>query len=314
MKLLLNLSVFIITITGFGQVAKENVSAVSSATLEELVTVLASDDLSGRNTGSPGIAEAATYIEKKFITMGVLPYFESYRDEFLAKGNDAFNVIGFIEGNDPELKNEIVILGAHYDHIGKGRTVNGDSIANGANDNAAGTSAVMAIAEYFSKTKSNKRSLMFALFSAEEMGLLGSKHLATRLKNEGLNLYTMLNFEMIGVPMKDKDYDMYLSGYELSNMGEKLNEYVGFKLIGLLPKAKEFSLFKRSDNYPFYKEFKLPCQTVSTFDFTNYEYYHHVDDEVEFMDFNHMAELVNKVIPAIEKMTSTTDKEIVMYE
>ena len=162
--------------------------------------------------------------------------------------------------------------------------------------------------------KSNKRSIMFALFSAEEMGLIGSRKLAENLKKKNLDLYAMLEFEMIGVPMKDKDYVAYLTGFELSNMGSKINEYSGETLVGLLPKAKEFQLFYRSDNYAFFKVFNKPSQTISTFDFTNYDYYHHVDDEADQMDYDFMASLINKLIPAVEKMSNTPTREITMNE
>src|SRR5690606_34604431 len=228
----------------------------------------------------------------------VKPYFETYRDNYDAKGLKAFNVIGFIEGSDPQLKKEVIILGAHYDHIGFGKAVENDSIANGANDDATGTAAVLEMARYFAGKKNNKRSIMFTLYSGEEMGLLGSKHLAEKLKTDNINVYTMINFEMIGVPMVDKEYEAYFTGYDLSNMAAKLNEYAGHNLLGLLPKAKEFQLFYRSDNYSFYKAFNKPCHAISTFDFTNFEYYHHVDDEADKMDYDFMASLVNKLLPA----------------
>ena len=288
---------------------------ITSAQVQEIVYYLTSDEIKGRETGSEGIDNTATYIENKFKAFGIKSYFKTYRDSFKVKNLDAFNVVGFIEGKDSILKKEVIILGAHYDHIGmRAKTVDNDSIANGANDNATGTSAVVAMANYFAVKKNNKRSIMLVLFSAEEMGLLSSKHLAKRLKAENINLYTMVNFEMIGVPMKDKDYEAYLTGYDLSNMAEKMNEYTNSNLLGLFPKAKEFNLFKRSDNLPFYKEFNLPCQTISTFDFTNYDYYHHVDDEAEKMDYEHMANLINKIIPAIETMSNTSTKEIKMNE
>ncbi len=287
---------------------------ITSTQLEEMVNYLASDELEGRKAGTDGIDKAASFIQKHFQSYGVKPYFETYRDSFKIKKIDAFNVIGFIEGNDPKLKNEVIILGAHYDHIGAAKKVGDDKIANGANDNAAGTSAVMAMANYFAVKKNNKRSIMFALFSAEEMGLLGSKHLAKKLKDQNLDLYTMINFEMIGVSMKDKNYEAYLTGYDLSNMAEKMNEYTNSNLLGLLPKAKEFNLFKRSDNHSFYKEFNLPSQTISTFDFTNYDYYHQVGDEAQKMDYKHMATLINKIILAIEIMSNTSTKEIKMNE
>lgn len=287
---------------------------ITSEELRETVSYLASDELQGRATGSVGIEKAAIYIENKLKSYHVKPYFETYRDNYKVKDKNAFNVVGFIEGNDPELKKEIIILGAHYDHIGFGKKVDNDSIANGANDDASGTAAVLAMAHYFSEKKNNKRSIMFTLYSGEEMGLLGSTHLATKLKEKGINLYTMINFEMIGVPMVDKDYDAYFTGIDLSNMAQKMNEYVGHNLLGLLPKAEEFQLFLRSDNYPFYNIFKKPCHAISTFDFTNFDYYHHVFDEADKMDYDFMASLVNKLIPAFEKMSNTATDEIKLNE
>jgi len=299
---------------------------ITSNEVKEIVSYLASDDLNGRETGSESIDKAATYIENEFKDLGVKPYFETYRDHFQFEGRKpkdsigvaptvkAFNVVGILEGSDAVLKDEIIILGAHYDHIGDAKTVDGDTIANGANDNAAGTSAVLALAKYFALKKSNKRSIMFALFSAEEKGLLGSKHLSSLLRERGnFNLYTMVNFEMIGVPMKNKDHMAYLTGYKLSNMAKKINSYTNSNLVGLLPKAFKFKLFKRSDNYPFHNAFGVACQTISTFDFENYDYYHHVDDEVGHMDFTFMASLINKIAPAIETMSNTPEKEIYMY-
>lgn len=146
------------------------------------------------------------------------------------------------------------------------------------------------------------------------MGLLGSKHLAGKLKEAGVNVYTMVNFEMIGVPMSDKDYDAYFTGFDLSNMAPKMNEYVGYNMLGLLPQAKEYQLFYRSDNYSFYQVYNKPCHAISTFDFTNFDYYHHVDDEADKMDYEFMASLVNKLIPAFETMSNTAESEIKMNE
>ncbi|WP_231928726.1 hypothetical protein [Formosa sp. Hel1_31_208] len=77
---------------------------------------------------------------------------------------------------------------------------------------------------------------------------------------------------------------------------------------------KKYNLFRQSDNYAFYKEFKLPCHTVSSCDLSNYDYYHHADDEIDKLDYEHMASLINAVIPAIETMSNTETKEIIMYE
>lgn len=287
---------------------------ITSLELEETVNFLASDNLIGRNTGTEGIEQAAIFIEKTFKSNNLKPYFETYRDSFIVGDKNAYNIVGLLEGHDASLKNEVIIIGAHYDHIGYGKVIENDSIANGANDNAAGTSAVLAISKYFSETKSNGRSLMFVLFSAEEMGLLGSKHLAGKLKTEEIDLYTMLNFEMIGVPFTDRDYVAFVTGYDLSNMADKINEYAGSNLVGLSEIAKQYQLFKASDNYPFYEAFKLPCQTIASCDLSNYNYYHHVGDEADQLDYTHMASLINNMIPVVEKMSLTPTKEIVLYE
>ena len=292
----------------------ESLNFVTPNELKESVSYLASDELKGRATGSKGIEKAAVYIENKLKSYNVPSYFETYRDNYKANGMDASNVVGFIEGNDPILKNEFIILGAHYDHIGIVKAVDGDSIANGANDDASGVAVVLAMARYFATKKNNKRSILLTLYSGEEMGLLGSKHLAERLKGQNINLYTMINFEMTGVPMVDKDYKAYFTGFDLSNMATKMNAYVGYNLLDELPKAKEFQLFYRSDNYPFYKVFNKPCHAISTFDFTNFDHYHGVGDEAQLMDYEFMADLVNKLIPAFETMSNTTTQEIKMNE
>ncbi|MDT0677158.1 M20/M25/M40 family metallo-hydrolase [Autumnicola musiva] len=287
---------------------------ISVSDIRESLEYLASDELRGRATGTEGIEKAATYIEEYFRENGVAPYFEDYRDDFEIQGKKAFNIVGLLEGNNAQLKDEFIIIGAHYDHIGIQEAVEGDSIANGANDNAAGTVAVMELAEELANIKDNDRSIIFALFSGEELGLTGSAHLAEVLKQENLDLYAVVNLEMIGVPMQDKEYMAYLTGYENSNFAEKFNEYAGEDVLGFLPQAQEYNLFKRSDNYPFFEQFGVPAQTISTFDFTNYEYYHHVEDEAGKMNFEHMTTLIEAIVPAISKMANTSEKEIKLNE
>lgn len=276
----------------------------------EIMGYLASDDLKGRDSGSEGIEMAARYIEDYFRTYKVAPYYPEYRDTLSNYRKTSFNVVGMVAGSDPKLKDEFIMIGAHYDHIGIIKIENGDAIANGANDNASGTTSVMELARYFGTNRTNKRSLIFALFSAEEKGLLGSKHMAKRMKADSLNLYTMLNFEMTGVPLRGKDYTVYITGFKKSNLAEVSNKYAQENLVGYLPTAREFNLFQRSDNYPFHKEFGIPSHTFCTFDFTNFAFYHRVGDENELMDFNHMATLVNKLIPVVEGIANANTQEV----
>ncbi|HDZ07180.1 hypothetical protein LCGC14_0165840 [marine sediment metagenome] len=283
----------------------------TSSDIEATMSFLTSDELQGRDTGSEGISKAAGFIQNVFEENNIVPYFTSYRDTLsnYSEGT-AYNIVGFLPGTDAELKNEIVIIGAHYDHIGIISGNDGDTIANGANDNASGTTTVLEFAKYFGELKSNKRSVIFALFSAEEKGLVGSKHLAEKLQNENIELYTMLNFEMVGVPMVDKDHSLYLTGYELSNLAEVTNRYANKNLVGFLPKAKELNLFRRSDNAPFHDAFNVPSQTYSSFDFTNFGEYHKVGDEASLMDYNYMATVVNDIIPVLTGIINSPIKEV----
>ncbi len=278
--------------------------------VEDIMNFLASDDLKGRDSGSEGIEMAAKYIENHFQTYGITPYYDSYRDTISNYKKTSYNIVGVVEGSDPELKKEYILIGAHYDHIGIIQIENGDAIANGANDNASGTTTVLEMARYFGTEKTNKRSLIFALFTAEEKGLLGSKHMAKNMKEEGLNLYTVLNFEMTGVPLIGKDYTVYITGYKKSNLAEVSNAYANENLVGFLPTAREYNLFQRSDNYPFHQEFGVPSHTFCTFDFTNFMFYHRVGDENELMNFNHMASLVNKLIPVVEGVSNAPTQEV----
>lgn len=293
-----------------GMSASSEKVTISKTSIQKSMEYLASDELEGRATGSQGIEKAAVYIEKFFKKNNIKPYFETYRDTFKLEEIIGYNVVGVVEGNDPKLKNEYIILGGHYDHIGFGKEVNGDKIANGANDDASGTIAAMEFAKYFAQTKTNKRSILVTLYAAEEMGLKGSAHLAKRLKEKGMNAYTMINFEMIGVPRASDVSMAYMSGYDRSNFAGTLNKYAGEEVVGFFPKAKEFNLFMRSDNYPFYNELKIPAHAISTFDFTNFEYYHHVDDEADKMDYEHMTSFMNKMIPALEGMMNAPTKEV----
>lgn len=290
---------------------------VKEEQVAKTLSFLTSDENLGRESGTKKMEQVASYLENIFRENNIPPYFKTYKDTLSNFNWPAYNIVGYLEGNDAKLKNEFVIIGAHYDHIGvlKGTNiVKGDSIANGANDNAAGSTAVSEVLKYFAKAKSNKRSVLFVFFSAEEKGLLGSKHLAAKLKQQNFNLYFMFNYEMIGVPMVNKDMLLYITGFGKSNMAQKMNEYAGEKLIGYIPAETRYGLFRASDNYPFYYEFNVPAQTVSTFDFENFQFYHQPDDEFDQMNISHISNVINKTIPVLEKMINAPEKEIKLNE
>ena len=288
--------------------AKSGRTFTDSLRMSGLVNYLASDLMKGREAGSPEIEMAANFIEKTLKQNRIKPFYPGFRDTLENTKKVAYNIVGIIPGVDPVLRDEYILIGAHYDHIGIVSRVNGDAIANGANDNASGTASVLELSRYFGRKKKNKRSLIIAFFSAEEQGLLGSRHLAQKLKEEGVNLYLMLNFEMTGVPMYQKDYLLYITGYARSNLAEEANILAGDNLIGYLPTEKEYNLFQRSDNYPFYSIYQIPSHTFCTFDFNNYSHYHKPSDEPDKLAYRHMAEVVNDIIPVIEGLVNTPDQ------
>ncbi|WKW46344.1 M28 family peptidase [Myroides sp. JBRI-B21084] len=284
---------------------------VSEANVASTLQYLASDELQGRDTGSKGIEKAANYLESILKKSNIKPFFTTYKDT-LSNYENAYNVVGFIEGTDSKLKNEFVVLGAHYDHIGiTANGFEGDYINNGANDNASGTTVLTEVAKYLGTLQNNKRSVLIVFFSAEEKGLHGSKHLAKKLKDKDVNIYSMLNFEMIGVPM-NYNFKLFLTGFEKSNMALKLNEYAGSNLIGMSKGAEKYNLFAASDNYPFYEEFKIPAHTLSAFDFSNFNYYHHPKDEFEVMDIKFMTTISQEMLPVVSKMINANTYEIKM--
>jgi hypothetical protein len=304
---------FLLVVGFYLQTFAQETETITKHELQAIVGFLASDELKGRKMSTDNERIAAQYITSRLVEANIPPFFETYLDSFNHKGKTGVNVVGLIKGHDPVLKNEYVLLGAHYDHIGIEKNTQKDAINNGANDNASGTASVLAIAKQLAR-QHHKRSVIIALFSGEESGLLGSKSLANKLKLQGIDLYLMLNFEMIGVPFTDRDYDVFVTGYDLSNLAPSLNTYTSSTMVGQSELSRRYDLFKRSDNFAFYKQFKAPSHTISSSDLSNYDYYHHVGDETFRIDFDFMTKTLNKLIPGIETICNTKTKTIKMYE
>ena len=184
--------------------------AITAKDLRLRMNILASDSLAGRRTGELGCEMAARYIASEFKRIGLIPldsaksYFQNYEfsertfDSTKKEKTNGANVIGYIRGNDKKLKDEVVIIGAHYDHLGMGGRNALDTVKAihyGADDNASGTVGLLELAEYYAKhKKSLKRSLIFIAFSGEEEGLFGSIHYAKNSllpirKNSGNDQY-----------------------------------------------------------------------------------------------------------------------------
>lgn len=260
-------------------------------TTSEIVRVLSSDSLEGRRPGTPGFEKAAKYVEGYLSMLEIKPFFNgSYHDSLLVSAKPSFNIVGVIESK--RHSDDYILLGAHLDHLGMRGSLP-DSIFNGANDNASGVTAVLQIAKHLKQHKLNK-NVIIALFTGEESGLIGSYHLAKKLKNDNIDLDYMINIEMIGQPLTNYPDNVYITGYDKSNFAELANDIEGDEFI--IHKGVEFSdqLFGSSDNYPFYVEYKIPSHTISTFDFRNDRNFHSPEDEYSHLNIQHMNSIINK--------------------
>ena len=194
------------------------------------------------------------------------------------------NVVGYIEGTDQLLKNETVIIGAHYDHLGyiKNHKPDEDYIYNGADDNASGTTAVMALAKAFGQLEQKpKRSILFITFAGEELGLLGSQAYVNNPLFPLDKTAAMLNFDMVGRNGRDTLYIVGVSrSPDLTKINISENEKVGFTLC-----YNQEQFLGRSDQASFLKK-KIPVLFYTTGEEGQY---HKVTDEVSLIDFQKEA-------------------------
>ena len=296
-------------------VAESHVRAVMSA--------LADDSMEGRMTASRGSAKAAAFIAGQMRSIGLVPqgdsgYFQRVPIAVTRRGNgqerltlaasfaalDTFpadhrklgvNVVGMIRGSDPALSQEVVLVDAHYDHLGIGKTVDGDSIYNGADDDASGTTAVVEIARSIAAGPAPRRTILFVATTGEEVGLLGTRwfiqHPPVALKAVVSNL----EIEMIGRPdsLSGGVGRAWLTGYDRSTMGPM------FAAAGLPigpDKRPDQHFFERSDNIA-YAEMGIPAHTMSSYNM--HTDYHKPSDELSRVDFHHMTRVIQAGVKAV---------------
>jgi len=202
------------------------------------------------------------------------------------------NVVGIIPGK--KKKDEYVIFSGHYDHIGIGKAnAAGDSIFNGANDDAAGTTAVIMLANYFAQKKDNERTLVFAAFTAEEIGGFGSQYFSKQFNSE--KVIAMFNIEMIGTESKWGTNSAYITGYERTDMGKILEKNLEGSQFKFYPDPyPQQNLFVRSDNATLAR-LGVPAHTISTSKMDSEKFYHTQDDEIETLDMKNMAEIIKAI-------------------
>ncbi len=214
-----------------------------------------------------------------------------------------WNAIGKITGTDAKLASEVIVLSAHLDHVGVQQNVAGaDKIFNGADDDASGSVAVMEIARAMAAGKKPKRTVYFVCFGSEEAGGFGSRYFLNNLPFPKENFIANLQFEMIGRPdTKVKPEELWLTGYERSNLGPELAQR-GAKLV-IDPRPSQ-NFFQRSDNITFARA-GIVAHTVSSFDVEVNKDYHRPTDEIRTIDFVHMTRAINSMIRPIEWLANS---------
>lgn len=298
--------IFTSLLSGTDQEKSVKTNIVTAAELREWVSYLSSDEMLGRRNGSPEMKRAAQWIEVKFREYGLKSiggkdnFFQEYTATTRQGQISERNVIGIIEGSDPLLRSQYIVVSAHFDHIGIRKGNGQDSICNGADDNASGTCTLIGLAKYIMKSGIKpERSILFTAFSGEEGGMRGSRNFIAVAPVLLANIVADINFEMIGHSdyLGKKRY--YMTGCRNSNLDDLIKEFNAnsdIRLIDTIPVAEQ--LFYASDNISFSrissaegKTIGIPSGTFATS--TSGPYLHSVDDETDLFDFENMADLVN---------------------
>jgi len=298
---------FIFLAIGFASQAQ---LMVSDSMLREHVGALAHDSMNGRFTGRSEIGLAARYIARQMDSIG-LKKMAGNNSGFLVPWNlkmykeyPGEHVVGVIPGNTK--KEQLIIFTSHYDHVGvvsnqkafafgtANKRIKGDSIFNGANDNATGVSALLELARAFLKS-APAYTLMFVAFSGEELGMLGSADFCENLTPNDIVLN--VNLEMLGRPngkrpfiIEDENSAAFLTLLN-KNLAKAGTNYPKRYFAGDPYTAQ--NLFKRSDNYSFHQR-GIASFTIMATDPADI-YYHSANDEIETIQFDQMQKIVQAI-------------------
>jgi Zn-dependent M28 family amino/carboxypeptidase len=280
---------------------------------------LAADDLHGRGSATRDEHIAALFAAAQFQALGLEPggdngsYVQrvalpsplpaSAQKQLSGFENsprtETWNAIAILRGSDSA--GEVVLLTAHLDHLGIGPpNAAGDSIYNGADDDASGTTAVLALAHAFAAGPRARRTMVFALFGSEELGGLGNAGFLAHPPVPLASIVANLEFEMIGRPDPAVPGDaLWLTGYERSNLGPELAKHGAHLLPDPHPRE---NFFQRSDNIALARR-GIIAQTVSSYGL--HKDYHQPSDDLAKIDFNHLDRAIASMVDPIRWLAGT---------
>jgi len=214
-----------------------------------------------------------------------------------------FNVAGVIPGKSKT--KELVVFSGHYDHLGILKAVGQDSIANGADDDASGTTAMIALAKYYKKLNNNERTLIFVAFTAEEIGGFGAKYFSQQLNPD--DVVAMFNIEMIGKDSKFGKNTAFITGFEKSDFGTILQKNLKGTAFTFHPDPyTQQNLFYRSDNATL-AALGVPAHTISTDKIDIDPLYHTVKDEYSSLDTDNILSTIKAIAKSAITIVKGTD-------
>ncbi|RAJ34192.1 M20/M25/M40 family metallo-hydrolase [Pedobacter cryoconitis] len=214
-----------------------------------------------------------------------------------------FNVAGIIPGKSKA--KELVVFSGHYDHLGIIHSADQDSIANGADDDASGTTAMIALAKYYKKLNNNERTLIFVAFTAEEIGGYGAKYFSEQLNPD--EVVAMFNIEMIGKESKFGKNTAFITGYDKSDFGKILQKNLEGSAFTFHPDPYlQQNLFYRSDNATL-AALGVPAHTISTDQIDIDKLYHTVKDEYSTLDTENILSTIKAIAKSAITIVKGTD-------
>ena len=273
--------------------------SITTANLKQHVDFLADDAREGREAGSQGGRASGDYLAARFAEFQLQPrgndgYFQPFRAGFR-------NVLGLLPGSDPRRRHEVIVLSAHYDHVGYGNRQNSRGpigyVHNGADDNASGTSGLLELAEAFSMLpEPSARSILFAAWDAEEMGLFGSKHWIAHPTVPREEVVFLLNMDMIG---RLRDNRLVVMG---TRSGLGLRRFLSthnWELSLDFP----WTTKPNADHWPFF-DADIPFLTLNT---GLHDDYHTPADDAELINNRGMRKVVRLVFESIHDLANADD-------
>jgi len=281
--------------------ADDDLHGRGSATRDEHITALFAASQFQAIGLEPG-GDNGTFVQKTPLPNPLPERLQQALSKFQERTRkETWNAIGILRGTStPEA---VVLLTAHLDHLGVGPAVNGDTIYNGADDDASGTTAVLALAHILAAGPRPKRTIIFALFGSEEIGGYGNRAFLQHPPVPLSSIVANLEFEMIGRPDPAVPAGtLWLSGFDRSNLGPELAKH-GAHLVND-PHPKE-QFFQRSDNYALALQ-GIVAHTVSSFGL--HKDYHQPSDELRTIDFDHMTNAIASMVTPIRWLADSNWK------